>query len=44
MDDFVHEYFSVDRLKKAYAYSFNPMTSKDNWPHVDWAIKSRSLN
>ena len=39
MDDFVHEYFSVDRLKKAYACSFNPMTSKDNWSGVDLGYK-----
>ena len=31
MDDFVHECFSVDRLKKTYAFTFNPITSKDRW-------------
>jgi hypothetical protein len=30
LDEFVHEYFYVDRFKKAYACSFNPMTSKYN--------------
>ena len=30
MDEFVHEYFSVDRFKKTYACTFNPMTSKDS--------------
>ena len=35
MDDFVHEYFSVERLRKAYVGTFIPMTSKDLWPHVD---------
>ena len=35
MDEFVHEYFSVDRFRKAYASKFNPMISKDQWPHVD---------
>jgi hypothetical protein len=39
MDDFVHEYFSVDWLKKAYTCSFNSMTSKDNWSHVDLGYK-----
>jgi hypothetical protein len=39
MDEFVHEYFSVDRYKKAYAPKFNPMTSKDQWPHVDLGYK-----
>jgi hypothetical protein len=39
MDQFVHEYFSVDRFRKAYASKFNPMTSKDQWPHVDLSYK-----
>ena len=39
MDDFVYEYFSVDWYRKAYASIFNPMTSKDSWPHVDLGYK-----
>jgi hypothetical protein len=39
MDVFVHEYFSVERFKKAYGGKFNPMTSKDSWPHVDLGYK-----
>ena len=39
MDEFVHEYFSVDRFRKTYACTFNPMTSKDSWPHVDLGYK-----
>src|SRR6266508_620341 len=39
MDDFVHEYFPVDRFRKAYACTFNPMTSKDSWPYVDLGYK-----
>jgi hypothetical protein len=39
MDEFVHEYFSVDRYKKAYASKFNSMTSKDQWPHVNLGYK-----
>ena len=39
MNEFVHEYFSVDRFRKAYSSKFNPMTSKDQWPHVDLAYK-----
>jgi hypothetical protein len=39
MDEFVHEYFSVDRYRKAYASKFNPMTSKHQWPHVDLGYK-----
>ena len=39
MDDFVHEYFSMNRLKKTYACTFNPMTSKDRWSRVDLDYK-----
>ena len=39
MNDFVHEYFSVERLRKAYACTFIPMTSKDLWPRVDLGYK-----
>jgi hypothetical protein len=39
MDEFVHDHFSVDMFKKAYAGTFNPMTSKDNWPRVDLDYK-----
>ena len=39
MDEFVHRYFSVDWFKKTYACTFNPMTSKDSWPHVDLGYK-----
>jgi hypothetical protein len=39
MQDFVHEYFSIERLRKAYAGSFIPMTSKDLWPHGDLVYK-----
>jgi hypothetical protein len=39
MDEFVHEYFSIDRYRKTYASKFNPMTSKDQWLHVDLGFK-----
>jgi hypothetical protein len=39
MDSFVHEYFSIDMLKKAYEGTFNPMASKDSWPYVDLGYK-----
>jgi hypothetical protein len=39
MEEFVHEYYSVDRLRKAYASAFTPMTSKHQWPHVDLGYK-----
>ncbi len=39
MDDFVHEYFSIERFKKAYAGVFNPITSKHMWPRVDLGYK-----
>jgi hypothetical protein len=42
MDDFVLEYFSVERFRKAYASKFNPMTSKDSWPRVDLGYKIKN--
>lgn len=39
MDDYVHDYFSVEKFKKAYSGMFNPMTSKHLWPHVDLEYK-----
>ena len=39
IDEFVDEYFSIARFRKAYAGSFNPMTSKDSWPRVDLGYK-----
>jgi hypothetical protein len=39
MKDFVHEYYSVDRLRKTYAGAFTPMASKHQWPHVDLGYK-----
>jgi hypothetical protein len=43
MDVFVHEYFSVERFKKAYVGKFSPMTSKDSWPCVDFGYKIKKL-
>ena len=39
MDDYVHEYFSVAKFKKAYSGVFNPMTSRQFWPRVDPGYK-----
>ncbi|TVU51159.1 hypothetical protein EJB05_02567, partial [Eragrostis curvula] len=39
MEDFVHEYYSVERFRKAYAQTFKPMTSKLQWPRLDLGFK-----
>jgi hypothetical protein len=39
MEDFVHEYFSVHRFRKAYEGTFKPMTSQEQWPRVDLGYK-----
>ena len=39
MDDFVHDYFSVDKLRKTYSGMFNPMISKHFWQRVDLGYK-----
>ena len=41
MDDFVHDYFSVEKLRKTYSGVFNPMTSKHFWPRIDLGYKIR---
>jgi hypothetical protein len=45
MDDLVHEYYSVERFRKAYAGVFTPMTSKHLWTRVNlgYAIKKPRL-
>lgn len=35
MNDYIHEYFSVERFKKAYAGHFPPMTFKNQWTKID---------
>jgi hypothetical protein len=39
MEEFVHEYFSVDRLRKTYAGVFLAITSKHQWARVDLGYK-----
>ncbi|TVU51640.1 hypothetical protein EJB05_03080, partial [Eragrostis curvula] len=45
MDEFVHDYYSVERFRLAYAGVFNPMTSKHQWSRVDlgYPIKNPKL-
>jgi hypothetical protein len=39
MNDYVHEYYSVERLMVTYTGVFNPMTSKLLWLEVDICYK-----
>jgi hypothetical protein len=39
MNDYVHEYYSVERSRATYAGVLNPMTSKHLWPEVDIGYK-----
>jgi hypothetical protein len=39
MDEFVHEYYSIEKLRKTYSGVFNPLTSKHFWPSVDLGYK-----
>nr|XP_034569455.1 uncharacterized protein LOC117833969 [Setaria viridis] len=34
LEQFVHEYYSVDRFKAAYGREIEPMTGKSQWPQV----------
>lgn len=33
--DYVHNYFSLDKFRAAYAGEIEPMTDRSQWPHVD---------
>uniref|UniRef100_A0A453EDQ5 SWIM-type domain-containing protein n=1 Tax=Aegilops tauschii subsp. strangulata TaxID=200361 RepID=A0A453EDQ5_AEGTS len=35
MEDYVHEYYSVSRFRAAYEGVIEPLTDKNQWPHVD---------
>lgn len=39
MDDYVHEFYSVEMFRKAYEGVFPPMTSKHLWSRVDLGYK-----
>ena len=35
LEQFVHEYYSVDRFRVAYGRKIEPMTDKTQWPRVE---------
>lgn len=35
IEDYVHEYYSVQRFKDAYQFEVNPMGDKSQWPTLD---------
>ena len=35
LEDFVHDYFSVERFKNAYKRNIEPLPDKTQWPDVD---------
>jgi hypothetical protein len=35
LEDFVHEYYSVQRFKNAYKRIIEPLPDRSQWPHVD---------
>jgi len=35
LEDFVHDYYSVQRFKATYQFGVNPMVDKSQWPIVD---------
>lgn len=39
LERYVHEYYSVDKFKAAYAGLVMPMTDKNQWPKVDLGFK-----
>ena len=34
IEDYIHEYYSVERFKLAYQFEVNPMDDKSQWPTV----------
>lgn len=39
MEDFVHEYYSVQKFRNAYARMIEPIPHKDKWPKLDLPIE-----
>ena len=49
MEDFVHEFYSIDKYRKAFAYAINPINGRNLWikqdlptfllPHFDVLLK-----
>ena len=39
VEDYVDDYFSVDKFKKAYEHVIKPMTDRNQWPEVDMGFK-----
>ena len=35
LEQFVHDYYSVNRFMAAYSREIEPLTDKTQWPHVD---------
>jgi hypothetical protein len=35
LEDYVHEYYSVERFQKAYKRLIEPLPDKSYWPHVE---------
>jgi hypothetical protein len=43
MEDFVHNYFSFEKFRKAYEDTFKPITSQEQWPLVDLGYKLKKV-
>jgi hypothetical protein len=39
IEDFVHDYYSVERFKMVYQFQINLMSDKSGWPKVDVGIE-----
>jgi hypothetical protein len=39
VEDYIDDYYSVDKFKKAYEHVIAPMTDRDQWPKVDMGFK-----
>ena len=39
VEDYIDDYYSVDKFKKAYEHVISPMTDRNQWPDVDLGFK-----
>ena len=54
VEDFIHEFYSIDKYRKAFAYAVNPINGHNLWvkqdlptflpPHFDFSMKNLAFN
>jgi hypothetical protein len=39
VEDYINDYYSVAKFKKAYEHVINPMTDRNQWPQVEMGFR-----